>query len=57
MNRDKFCCLHWSYYLVLEKDFLDDSTGRMRQWIRKIYYVLEIPTLMDIIPKPEDVSQ
>ncbi len=23
MNRDKFCCLHWSYYLVLEKDFLD----------------------------------
>ena len=23
MDRDKFCCLHWSYYLVLEKDFLD----------------------------------
>lgn len=23
MNRDEFCNLHWSYYLVLEKDFLD----------------------------------
>ena len=23
MNRDEFCKLHWSYYLVLEKDFLD----------------------------------
>ena len=23
MNRDEFCRLHWSYYLVLEKDFLD----------------------------------
>ena len=23
MNRDDFCRLHWSYYLVLEKDFLD----------------------------------
>lgn len=23
MTRDDFCRLHWSYYLVLEKDFLD----------------------------------
>lgn len=23
MTRDEFCRLHWSYYLVLEKDFLD----------------------------------
>lgn len=23
MNRDDFCRLHWSYYLVLEKNFLD----------------------------------
>lgn len=23
INRDEFCKLHWSYYLVLEKDFLD----------------------------------
>lgn len=23
MNRDDFCRLYWSYYLVLEKDFLD----------------------------------
>ncbi len=23
MNRDEFCHLHWSYYMVLEKDFLD----------------------------------
>lgn len=23
MNREEFCRLHWSYYLVLEKDFLD----------------------------------
>mgnify|MGYP004522084221 CR=1 FL=1 len=23
MNRDEFCRLHWSYYLVLEKDLLD----------------------------------
>lgn len=23
MNREEFCRLHWSYYLVLERDFLD----------------------------------
>ena len=26
MTRDEFCRLHWSYYLVLEKDFLDTES-------------------------------
>ena len=25
MDREQFCNLHWSYYLVLEKDFLDSE--------------------------------